>query len=159
MPFTRKFSLLLSVPETNHNDADPKLAFRKNLGTTALALKCIYEFMVRAEQEEKFFEVVHVYSFVLNPGNLKLRQHRVKKRQDEQLTFHSQQLQDFGPSTQSQANLLSEKIMTEYAANILHPLLVTTFKIVGKQTAQQDAYLRSVSRRGMNGRMGEREHE
>jgi hypothetical protein len=133
--------------ETNHEDADPMLAFRMNLGTAALALKCIYEFMVRAGQEERFFEVVRVYSFILNPGNLNLRQHRAKKRQDGQLTFHFQQLQDFGPYTQSQANLLSEKIVTEYAANILHPLLVTTFKTVGEQTARQNAYLRSVSRR------------
>ncbi len=139
--------------ETNHKDADPMLAFRMNLGTAALALKCIYEFMVHAGQEERFFEVVRVYSFVLNPGNLNLRQHRAKKRQDGQLTFHFQQLQDFGPYTQSQANLLSEKIATEYAANILHPLLVTTFKRVANRTAQQDAYLRTVSRRGTSGCM------
>lgn len=135
--------------ETNHKEADLILAFRINLGTTALALKNIYEFMMRAEREEDFFKDVRVFSFVLNPGYLNLREHRAEKQPDGEIIFRFQQLLNLSPYTQSQANLLSEKIVTKYAAKILHPLLVTTFKIVGKQTAQQVEYLRSVSRRGM----------
>lgn len=133
--------------ETNHKEADPILAFRTNLGTTALALKNIYEFMVRAEREEDFFKDVRVYSFVLNPGSLNLREHRAEKQPDGEIVFKFQQLLDLSPYTKSQANLLSKKIVTEYAAKKLHPLLFTTFKIVREQTAQQIKYLREVSRR------------
>ncbi len=119
--------------EVKKADAELQDAYTANLHSASQALYNIYTWMVRLNQEERFYNDVRVFSLVFNAQDLSVRVHRAEMRENEAVYFLFDELLPLQRYTKDQACLLVKTIVAEYAAKELHSLLKTAFKEVTKQ--------------------------
>ena len=119
--------------EVKKADAELQDAYTANLHSASQALYNIYTWMVRLNQEERFYNDVRVFSLVFNAQDLSVRVHRAEMRENGAVYFLFDELLPLQRYTKDQACLLVKTIVAEYAAKELHSLLKTAFKEVTKQ--------------------------
>lgn len=127
--------------EVKKAGADLQDAYTANLHSASQALYNIYNWMVRAGQEELFFETVRVFSLVFNAQDLSVRVHRAVQLSTGGgvLGFHFDEFSSLARYTKDQACQLIQTILNDYAANELHPILKSTFVEVVKQEDERVA--------------------
>lgn len=113
--------------------ADLQDAEMANLHSASQALYNMYTWMVRAGQEEAFFDQIRVFSLVFNAQDLSVRVHRVLQQPDGNLSFRFDEFHAAARYTKDSACLLIESILTDYAARELHPALKTAFAEIIRQ--------------------------
>lgn len=113
--------------EVKKAGADLQLAYMTNLHNASQALYNMYTWMVRAGQEAKFFEIVRVFSLVFNAQDLSVRVHRAFQLADGNLSFCFDEFSPLARYTKDQACLQIKTILTDYAAEELHPALKAAF--------------------------------
>ena len=113
--------------------SDLQDAYMANLHNASQALYNIYLWMVRAGQVEAFFRTVRVFSFVFNAQDLSVRVHRASQLAEGNIGFRFDEFSPLGRYSKDQACLLIKTILTDYAAQELHPALTAAFAEIVKQ--------------------------
>lgn len=96
--------------------------------------------MVRAGHEAIFLRSVREFSIVLNAKDLVVRLHRGEKLSTRALGFRFDEFKVLDRYTKDDACLLVKTILTDYAAEELHPILKSTFDEI---VNQEDERVRS----------------
>jgi hypothetical protein len=132
--------------EVKKAGSDLQEAYTANLHSSSQALYNMYNWMIRAGQEDVFFETVRVFSVVFNAQDLSVRIHRAVKLPTvgEALSFQFDEFSPLGRYTKDQACLLIHTILNDYAAEELHPLLKTAFDEVVSQEDERVACKRKI---------------
>ena len=113
--------------------SDLQDAYMANLHNASQALYNIYLWMARAGEVEAFFKTVRVFSFVFNAQDLSVRVHRASQLAEGNIGFRFHEFSPLGRYTKDQACLLIKSILTDYAAQELHPALHAAFTEIVKQ--------------------------
>ena len=128
--------------EVKKAGTDLQEAQMANLHSASQALYNMYMWVVRAKNEQQFFNTVRVFSLVFNAQDLSVRVHRAALRENGEIGFRFDELLPLKRYTKDQACLLIRTIATEYAANELHPLLLEIFKKVTTQETERVQFKR-----------------
>lgn len=144
--------------EVKKAGADLQEAYTANLHSASQALYNIYNWMVRAGQEDLFLEKVRVFSVVFNAQDLSVRVHRTVKLPTSggALGFQFDEFSPLDRYTKDQACLLIHTILTDYAATELHPLLKTAFVEVVDQEDERVASKRKIDASRHNSKRAKR---
>ena len=106
--------------------SDAQKAHTANLRIASQALYNIYQCMERADKVH-FFENVRIFSIALDANDLYVRVHR-GKRLSGRLEFRFDTVSDISKYTRDNTCLLVRRILAEYAAKELYPILKSTFQ-------------------------------
>ena len=129
--------------------SDLQEAFLTNLHSASQALYNIYNWMIRANHEDKFFKEVRVFSIAFNAKDLFVRVHRCEKISTGALGFRFDKFEVLNGYTKDDACSLVKAILTDYAERELHPILKSTFDQV---VNQEDERVAASKRKAMEAR-------
>ena len=113
--------------------SDLQEAYLTNLHNASQALFNMYQWMVQANEVEKFEDQIRVFTLVLNAQDIYVRVHRCKQEADGKLYFYFEELKSLVRYSRDEAWMLVSSILEDYAAKELHPALEAAYKAVVKQ--------------------------
>lgn len=123
--------------EVKKAGADLQDAYMANLHSASQALYNMYNWMVRAGQEQEFIDIVRVFTIVFNAQDMAVRVHRAEALDTagRALRFHFDEYKPLARYTKDQACLLIRTILSDYATPELYPTLKAAFVEI---TSQED---------------------